>query len=332
MLHMAASIGSHTPNPLQSIIQLWKMEVDERLLGALEEMGFSRALAEKAIYSGNSTIEAAVNWLADHEYDTSAAAHEKQMTQTQEVNIYIGGSNSFHASEQVMLKAHELRNEARKRRADQEEKLEREREKERIRAGKELMEARRAMEESERKRYLDQRKAEKEEERRARERIRQKLLQDKLERRGMHGLPTEEPVPVKTDMVFPKSPKVDRANPYTVRDRMGECLRSIKLQNKNKDAKAARSFQTLLIYVRNIINSPDERKFRKIRLSNPTFQERVGIYERGIEFLELCGFQRVEGDKFLVLPDEKLDMSTLKLAWTELQNALTNPFFGLFSA
>lgn len=33
-----------------------------------------------------------------------------------------------------------------------------------------------------------------------------------------------------------------------------------------------RAFQTLLIYVGNVAKKPDEEKFRKIRLSNPTFQ------------------------------------------------------------
>lgn len=58
--------------------------------------------------------------------------------------------------------------------------MEREREKERIRIGKELLEAKRIEEENERKRLLALRKAEKEEEQRAREKIRQKLEEDKV--------------------------------------------------------------------------------------------------------------------------------------------------------
>lgn len=34
---------------------------------------------------------------------------------------------------------------------------------------------------------------------------------------------------------------------------------------------ATQAFQTLLIYVRNVVNNPDEGKFRLIRITNPTF-------------------------------------------------------------
>lgn len=61
-------------------------------------------------------------------------------------------------------------------------------------------------------------------------------------------------------------------------------------------------------------------------------QERVGRFNEGIKFLELCGFERVEGGKYLFLPRERVERGTLKSAAAELQNALTNPFFGLLSA
>ncbi|KAK6163159.1 hypothetical protein DH2020_000023 [Rehmannia glutinosa] len=207
---------------------------------------------------------------------------------------------------------------------------------ERIRSGKELLESKRMAEESERKRFLAQRKAEKEEERRARDKIRQKLQQDKLERQGILGLPREVPLPVKPDTALPQTTKpvdpvflpVKRA---AVSEQMRECLRSLKRQNKEESTETMMAFRTLLIYVKNIINNPDEEKFRKIRISNPVFQDRVGKFEDGIKFLELCGFERVEGGNFLLLHREKIDTGVLKSAASELQNALMNPFFGLLS-
>ncbi|RRT68935.1 hypothetical protein B296_00013247 [Ensete ventricosum] len=71
-------------------------------------------------------------------------------------------------------------------------------------------------------RILALRKAEKEEEKRAREKIRQKLEEDKV--------------------------------------------------LEDEDAKVKRAFQTLLTYVGNVAKNPNEEKFRKIRLNNPTFQ------------------------------------------------------------
>lgn len=41
---------------------------------------------------------------------------------------------------------------------------------------------------------------------------------------------------------------------------------------QEEDAKVKRAFQTLLTYVGNVARSPDEEKFRKIRLTNATFQ------------------------------------------------------------
>ncbi|URE22912.1 PUB domain [Musa troglodytarum] len=94
-------------------------------------------------------------------------------------------------------------------------------------------------------------KAEKEEEKRAREKIRQKLEEDKAERRRKLGLPPEDPGAAKPDTAPVE-------------------------QNKDEDAKVKRAFQTLFTYVGNVARSPDEEKFGKIRLNNPTFQDRVG--------------------------------------------------------
>lgn len=50
-----------------------------------------------------------------------------------------------------------------------------------------------------------------------------------------------------------------------------------------------------------------------------------------MEFLELCGFEMTEGDEFLYLPDDKVDMEILNTAGSALKSAMTNPFFGLLS-
>ncbi|XP_041992720.1 UBX domain-containing protein 1-like [Salvia splendens] len=315
------------------------MEVDERMLGELEAMGFSKALAAKALTSsGNSSIEDAINWVVDHGDDvpTSEPSPGPEVLE----NIIIEASLPIQISEQVKLRAQELRGQARKRRAERDARLDRQREKERIRTGKELLEAKRMAEESERKsfRLLSQRKADKEEEKRARERIRQKLQHDKLERQRMLGLPMEVPASVNTELPQQTNnpEQVDPAAlpemPASARECMRECLRTLKHQNKDDNTRAMRAFQTLLIYVKNVFKDPDEEKFRKIRISNPAFQERVGRFEEGVKFLELCGFERVEGDNFLFMARERVDRSLLKSAAAELHKALTNPFFGLFSS
>ncbi|KAG6787387.1 hypothetical protein POTOM_009026 [Populus tomentosa] len=215
---------------------------------------------------------------------------------------------------------------------------------ERIRAGKEIHEAKRIAEDNERKRYLALRKAEKEEEKRAREKVRQKLEADKDERRRMLGLPSVSHTATKLSRPSTDDKKnyVSVASVSKV-EKLRECLRSLKRSHKvndfcsltytqmDDDARVKRAFQTLLVYVGNVAQNPDKEKFRKIRIGNPLFQNRVGRLIGGIEFLELCGFERIEEDKFLFLPRDKVDLAVLNSAGLEIKSAMSNPFFGLLS-
>ncbi|XP_011041927.1 PREDICTED: UPF0430 protein CG31712-like isoform X2 [Populus euphratica] len=301
-------------------------EVDKKILEELEAMGFPRARATRALhYSGNASLEAAVNWVVEHENDPDI--DEMPMVP---VNSKAEASKPSLTPEEVKQKAQELRERARKKKEEEEKIAEREREKERIRIGKELLEAKRIEEENERKRLMALRKAEKEEEKRAREKVRQKLEEDKAERRRKLGLPLEDPATVK-----PSAPVVEEkksmlpVRPATKQEQMRECLRSLKQNHKDDDAKVKRAFQTLLTYIGNVAKNPSEEKFRKIRLNNQTFQDRVGSLEGGIRFLELCGFEKIESDEFFFLARDKVDMAVLNSAGSELTSAINNPFFGV---
>ncbi|KAK4731792.1 hypothetical protein R3W88_024780 [Solanum pinnatisectum] len=309
-------------------------DINRSLVSELEAMGFSEVQATKALCSsGNSSLEAAVNWIVDHEDE----AYNDEMPMVS-VDIIETPAPTFD-SEQAKLKAQELRERAHKRREEEEKKLDKEREKERIRAGKEWLATKRMAEENERKRFEAQRKTEKEEERRARERIRQKLQQDMADRRARLGSSLNSGTSlksIKTSEPETKNPlKVDSAalsgNLITKKEVLMECLRSLRRQHKEEDMKVQRAFKTLLVYVRNIVSNPDEGKFRKIRLSNPAFQARVGIFKESMQFLELCGFERAEEGDFLVLHSDKVDMALLRSAGMVLHTAITNPFFGLLS-
>ncbi|KAG1370107.1 chromatin assembly factor 1 subunit A-B [Cocos nucifera] len=300
-------------------------EVDKNLLNELESMGFPTARATRALhFSGNISLEAAINWVADHEDDPDI----DQMPLVP-VNMKAETSKPSLTPEEVKMKAQELRERARKKKEEEEKKMEREREKERIRIGKELLEAKRIEEENERKRLLALRKAEKEEEKRAREKIRQKLEEDKAERRRKLGLPPEDPEAAKPSSTVVEDKKSFLpVRPASKAERMRDCLRSLKQHHKDEDAKVRRAFQTLLTYAGNVAKNPDEEKFRKIRVNNPTFQDRVGSLHGGIEFLEICGFQKLDNE-FLFLPRDKVDMAVLNSAGSELNSAIANPFFGV---
>ena len=61
--------------------------------------------------------------------------------------------------------------------------------------------------------------------------------------------------------------------------------------------------KTLCTYLDNILNNPQEEKFRKIRKSNRAFSEKVGSVEGTAEFLEAVGFEsQTMDEQVLVLP------------------------------
>ncbi|KAA8550615.1 hypothetical protein F0562_002299 [Nyssa sinensis] len=155
------------------------LKVNKRLLDELEAMGFPLARSTRALhYSGNSSIEDAINWIIDHENDSDI--DQMPLSTQVVVNIDIQSPETSNISGQVMLKAQQLRERAGRKKEEEEKELERAREKERIRAGKELLKTKTIGEDNERKRFLALQKAEKEEEKRARDKIRQKLQQDKV--------------------------------------------------------------------------------------------------------------------------------------------------------
>ncbi|XP_061355481.1 uncharacterized protein LOC133300012 [Gastrolobium bilobum] len=300
-------------------------EVDKKLLEELESMGFSTARATRALhFSGNAGLEAAVNWIVEHENDPDI----DQMPMVP-ANTKVEAPKPSLTPEELKAKQQELREKARKKKEEEEKRMEREREKERIRIGKELLEAKRIEEDNERKRLLALRKAEKEEEKRAREKIKQKLEEDKAERRRKLGLPPEEPSVAKPSTVVEEKKSFLPVRPATKAEQMRECLRSLKQNHKEDDAKVKRAFQTLLTYVGNVVRNPEEEKFRKIRLTNQSFQERVGALNGGIEFLEICGFEKIDGGEFLFLPRDKVEIAVLNSAGSELDSAIKNPFFGV---
>lgn len=61
--------------------------------------------------------------------------------------------------------------------------------------------------------------------------------------------------------------------------------------NKGRE-KVSNCVQTLQKYMDNIIQNPDEEKYRRIKLNNRVFQEKVAPLEGTTEFLEAAGFEK----------------------------------------
>lgn len=76
--------------------------------------------------------------------------------------------------------------------------------------------------------------------------------------------------------------------------------------NCNTKEKSSACIETLTKYLENIIQHPDEEKYRKIRQSNRIFCEKVRLCEGALDFLLAAGFieQEIDGEPFFIYSDE----------------------------
>ncbi|RLM60958.1 hypothetical protein C2845_PM14G18840 [Panicum miliaceum] len=344
-------------------------QVDKKMLGELEAMGFPTTRSIRALhFSGNSNLESAVNWLLEHESDPDI---DQLPLVPREITIECGDTSNEVRNDirgmrdTVQEQKPEERTETgrqnetsqleRELNADEQEEEDRKRilalykqkrdeegrargrirnqlqddQRERIRAAKDLMEAKRTLEENQRKRMIETRIADQEEEKRARERIRQRIADDMAERRRRLGLPQENPAGASVAIITPT--KVKPVERVVTSEQLRDCLRTLKKNHKDDSARVTKACQTLLKIIANIVKNPEEKKFRRIRLSNPIFKDRVGNLQGGIEFLELCGFQRLSASGYLVMPRDGIDLALLNAAGVEIASAMANPYFGLLS-
>ena len=57
----------------------------------------------------------------------------------------------------------------------------------------------------------------------------------------------------------------------------------------------------------------------------------MGSLQGGVEFLELCGFQKLRNNCYLFMPRGSVDVVLLNAAGVEIASAMENPYFGLLS-
>jgi hypothetical protein len=75
--------------------------------------------------------------------------------------------------------------------------------------------------------------------------------------------------------------------------------------------------------------NPGEEKFRKIKLGNVAFQQRVASLSASLEFLKHVGFLPDSEGAFLNLSEDKANPVLLSAAGELLSNAINNPMFGV---
>ncbi|GLC66404.1 hypothetical protein PLESTF_000423800 [Pleodorina starrii] len=324
--------------------ELVPAEVPEALLKEMEEMGFARNRAIRAIWFSKavSSVEAAVNWLLEH--DTDPDIDQPLLVKKADLESSAGGEGG--SAEPVdpveaRRKAEELIRKAREKREKEERELERHRELERIRAGKEMQKLKEKEEELALKRIAEQRKREKEADARAREELRKKLEEDRKERRRRLGLPEELTEEEKAREAEKRKKQEEEeaskkafnyVKPISALSKMRSQLVDLKKAHAAGAAGGSgeEAFKTacatMMRYLANIAANPGEEKFRSIRLANAAFQQRVAALPGAVDFLITCGFEKTE--EALVMQPEKINMDLLNGAGGALNEALTNPFFG----
>ncbi|VDK86058.1 unnamed protein product [Litomosoides sigmodontis] len=104
---------------------------------------------------------------------------------------------------------------------------------------------------------------------------------------------------------------------------------SLNGPDKRRDAS-----EIIQKYLRNLIENPNESKYRRIRINNKIFRERVSCTNGGKEFLLACGFEEKDlinngngqEESFLVIPDDKaMDTRSLIEALEILQTGQAVP-------
>lgn len=106
-----------------------------------------------------------------------------------------------------------------------------------------------------------------------------------------------------------------------------ESLRdALKILMQNSLVEVMEALETLLVYTKNLIQYPDEKKYRKIKISNIHYQERLGHLSGALQAMSAIGYQPV-GD-YLRLEERRLSLdenqSALKAMELEIQKELFN--------
>lgn len=120
-------------------------------------------------------------------------------------------------------------------------------------------------------------------------------LEDTIQR--LTGGPAEPPAAASppTQAPMPSSDELIAA--------VGEALGALKSACSFDDFVVAT--RTLLTFIGNVLKHPADPKFRRVRLSNPSFQSRLGSRTGGIECMCAFGFERVtENDEQILILSE----------------------------
>lgn len=256
------------PNPPEI-----KDKINQDLLKQVMEMGFSELRAEKALYkTDNVGLEYAVNWLAEHAEDADIDLPLRKPAPTK----------PKMSQQDAQAKAAELQRKLREKKAEKEKADEKEKEKNRVESTKLMLDASEKLKDEERKREIQRQLREKEEHDRHRAELKEKMRLDYIERFGKEPPPEEED---QEKVIKEKSSK----------DQVAFHLSKLKKNYKETDAEGFKTcLSTLRVYIKNLLDNPQDPKFKKLKLENKAYQTRVAPYEGAVDLLDVLGFEKKE--------------------------------------
>nr|CCA18009.1 conserved hypothetical protein [Albugo laibachii Nc14] len=292
--------------------------VSEEYLNQLKEMGFTQIRAQKALLAtGSEGLEAAINWIGEHQEDPDI---DEPI-----VNSMESASTKVLTEEEKARKLAALEAKIEQRRQERIEKEKKEKIENEIKrrtTGRDMQKARDEIEDIQRKIAVEKLKKEREQAKIERELIRKQFEMDKLERRARGGKLTGAPIdlPIETLQTETKAKSTQPKVHLSPRQQIASSIDKLKQYRMAGDGLTA--LKTLNMYLKNLIEKPDEEKFRSINLDNAAFRKRVASLVGGIAFLKALGYEKDESDNTLKLDIEKRDMELLKHAKTCTESAI----------
>ncbi|KAH7729323.1 UBX domain-containing protein 1 [Aphelenchoides avenae] len=115
---------------------------------------------------------------------------------------------------------------------------------------------------------------------------------------------------------LPKAEMIEQVEQYLRSQLNDEGVEAavIMIYSLNSAAKYEAAVDTMKKYLQNIVDNPEEPKFRRIRLSNKVFSEKVAAVKGAVEFLRAVGFNDVDVpsengavEKYLAFPETTPD-------------------------
>lgn len=323
-------------------------------------MGFTLLKAQKGLLNGNGTVEGAIEWLDKHaedaDIDEPIALVPKNAGVAQSykcndcgkilssmANLELHANKTGHSdfeestvlvkpltAEEKKAKVEEIKALLKAKRAEREEEEKKQNiqsEKARRFMGQEMAKTREEMDRDQRKRDAMLRKKEKEAAKRERERLRAELAKDKLERQANKGkLKTAlgadgyNPSAIQYDVggagdgTSPAPAKKFKADPQKI----DEYIKKVSSYRAGGDGQ--KCLKILLAYVGNVVDKPDEEKFRTINMENKAFKTKVKPFLGAKALLVAVGFKQTEAGDALILKEDA-DRDTLKETKEKLEEA-----------